>query len=100
MMADRRGQAAPSNFGRDVFRGLQVECEGFFDKNREIARQDILLRLTVREWGHTDVYGVEPARLQQPGVAVKSRDSMTRRERLGLLRIDVGDSGDHHVGKT
>ncbi|GAA3218478.1 hypothetical protein GCM10020216_028100 [Nonomuraea helvata] len=77
VMADRGGQRSPLDFGRDDFCGFEVERKRFFHKNREIARQNIVFRVTVRKRRHTDVDGVKTAGTEQVGMAAIGEGTMS-----------------------
>ncbi|MBB6555032.1 hypothetical protein HD593_009827 [Nonomuraea rubra] len=100
VVTDRRRQRSPLDFGRDGFCGFEIQRKGFFHENREIARQNIMFRVTVRERRHADVDGVKTAGSEQVGMAGIGGGAMLRGQRLGPVGIGVGDSSDRDIGES
>nr|WP_240777228.1 hypothetical protein [Nonomuraea basaltis] len=100
MVTDRRGQRSPLYFGRDHFRRLQVKRQGLLHKNREIARQNITLRVTVREGRNTDVDSIQSTGIEQGGMAAVGGGAMFGSQSSGSVGIRVSNSGDRNIGET
>ncbi|HUR06416.1 MAG TPA: hypothetical protein VM347_27970 [Nonomuraea sp.] len=100
MVPDRRGQAPAVDFGGDLFRCGQVKRKRLFYKKGEIARKNILFRVTVRERRHADIDRVQTAGVQKVGMAPVSGTAVPLGQSPGSSGICVGDSRDRHIGET